>query len=230
MKTLFLIFIILFGLGFNLFSQEERKNIREGNKLYNDEQYEKSELKFKKALELNPSEKKVNNNIGASQYRKNSFNDAASSYENIISSSDNNKEKADAYYNIGNSYLQSGKYDKSIESYRNALRLNPEHDLSRYNMAVATKAKLQNQPQSSQDQDQNGDGQQNEEQQQDQQENQQNEEKKDERQQREPKDNEMSQEEMERFLESLQEKEKDVIDKVNKDKFKSSRRNIEKEW
>ncbi|MDR2010969.1 MAG: tetratricopeptide repeat protein [Bacteroidales bacterium] len=240
MKCLFFVFILLFGTCLGLFSQEERKIIREGNKLYDEKQYDKAELKYKKALEINPSEKQLDNNIGASQYKNNSFNDAVSSYESVISNSVDNKEKADVYYNMGNSYLQAGKYDKSIESYRNALRLDPEHDLSRYNMAVATKAKLQN----SQAQSQNGGGQEGEDEGQeqennkneDQQNNNESNENKDEdkkqqeQEPKEPKDNEMTQEEMERFLESLQEKEKEVIDKVNKDKFRSSKRNIEKEW
>ncbi len=46
---------------------------------------------------------------------------------------------------MGNSYLQSAEYDKSIEAYKNAIKLNPNHDMSRYNMAVATKIQEQQQ-------------------------------------------------------------------------------------
>lgn len=242
MRTIILSVIIL-SLTLGAFSQEERKMIREGNKLYENKQFDEAAYKFEKAYEKNPDEYKLLNNIGASQYRNGLFNESAMSYENLLKMSGTKKEKADAFYNIGNSYLQAADYQKSIEAYRNALRLDPEHDLSRYNMAVATKIQEQQQQQQDQQQQQgDGDGENNqdqqdkqdgdkkEEQNQDNENNQNEDKKENEQNQPEPKDNEMSREEMERFLESLQQQEKDVQEKVKKEKFKTQQRIVEKEW
>lgn len=235
-----LAFILVATLGY---SQEERKIIREGNKFYNDKKYDEAELNYNRALEINPETKELYNNIGASQYRNGKFSDATTNYENFLKFAGTRKEKADAFYNIGNSYLQAAEYDKSIQAYKNALKLDPTHDMSRYNMAVATKIKEsggsgQNQQQQQQDkQDQQNKDQQNKDNKDEQKdENQQNknkdEENKDKQQDKkpQPKDNEMSREEMEQFLESLQQKEKDVQDKVKKEKFEAQQRVVEKEW
>ncbi|HOZ29382.1 MAG TPA: tetratricopeptide repeat protein [Bacteroidales bacterium] len=240
----FLIFAFVFMLiSVFSYSQEERRTIREGNKFYNDKDYDNAELNYNKALKINPDTKELYNNIGTSQYRNGKFTEAATNYENFLKFTGNRKEKADAFYNIGNSYLQAAEYDKSIQAYKNALKLDPTHDLSRYNMAVATKIKesggsgqnQQQQQQDNQDQqdkkDQNKDNKNDQKDKGDQNENK-DQENKDKQQDKkpQPKDNEMSREEMEQFLESLQQKEKDVQDKVKKEKFQIQQRVVEKEW
>ncbi len=243
-KTLSLLGLLTFCI-VNLQAQEERKIIREGNKLYKNKDYENAELNYKKALEINPELEKLHGNVSASQYRSGKFNDAVSSYQNVLKLLGNDKDKADAFYNIGNSYLQAGEYDKSIQAYKNAIRLNPEHDQSRYNMAVATKIRQQqnsggdgqNQDQNQDKQnDQNKDNKDNKDNQdkQDKQDDSKQDEKqdqnKDKEKQNQQQDNQMSREEMERYLEALQQQEKDVQDKVNKEKFKTQKRVIEKNW
>jgi len=240
----FLIYTVAFIFVATLvYSQEERKIIREGNKFYNDKKNDEAELNYNRALKINPDTKELYNNIGASQYRNGKFSDATTNYENFLKFAGTRKEKADAFYNIGNSYLQAADYDKSIQAYKNALKLDPTHDMSRYNMAVATKIKEsggsgQNQQQQQQDkQDQQDKDQQNQDNQDDKkdkgdQNQNKDEENKDKKEDKkpEPKDNEMSREEMEQFLESLQQKEKDVQEKVKKEKFQTQQRVIEKEW
>ncbi len=224
------------------YAQEERKIIRQGNKNFKEKNFDHALLNYKKATEINPDLLELNNNIGIANYRSDNFNDAASSFDVYLKNITDNKQKAEAFYNLGNSYLQAKEYDKSIQSYKNALRLDPTHDKSRYNMAVATKIQQQQQNQNNQNQNQ----QQN-------QQNQQNNQNKDNKKQDKNKDNnqnendnkdrnnkqqsspqqqdnKMSREEMERFLESLQQKERDLQEKLNKEKFKIQKRNIEKDW
>jgi tetratricopeptide (TPR) repeat protein len=235
-------FILVATFGY---SQVERKVIREGNKFYNDKKYDEAELNYKRALKINPDTKELYNNIGASQYRNGKFFDATTNYQKQLNFAGTRKEKADAFYNIGNSYLAAADYEKSIQAYKNALKLDPTHDMSRYNMAVATKIQesggsgsgggQQKQQQEKQDQ-QNKDQKNKDNKDEQKDENQQNKNKdgenKDKKQDKkpQPKDNEMSREEMEQFLESLQQKEKDVQDKVKKEKFQAQQRVVEKEW
>jgi tetratricopeptide (TPR) repeat protein len=236
---------ILFLMAINITTaQEERKIIRQGNKNFKEKNFEEALLNYKKASEINPDLMELNNNIGIANYRSDNFNDAASSFDVYLKNITDNKHKAEAFYNLGNSYLQAKDYNKSIQAYKNALRLDPTHDKSRYNMAVATKIQQQQQNQNNQNQNQ----QQNQQNQQNNQnkdnkdqdkdknkDNNQNEndnKDRDKKQQSAPQqqENTMSREEMERFLESLQQKEKDLQEKLNKEKFKIQKRNIEKDW
>lgn len=226
-SQLFFLFFVLV-LSCNLFSQEERRIIREANKLYKQGEYAEAESKFNKAKEISPETLQLESNIGASKYRQGLFGGALSSFSNILELSDNNKEKADAFYNIGNTLLQAGEYDKSIQAYRSALRLDPEHDRSRYNMAVATKIKEQQQQQQ-QNQDDEQDDKEDHDQDQDQSQNQDDNQDKQEDQQQQDQ-SEMSREEMERFLQALENQERDLQEKLQKEKFKSEKRQIEKNW
>jgi Ca-activated chloride channel homolog len=246
MKTTISIFtsgLLLIFIPSMLMAQEERKVIREGNKAYNEGNYDDAELKYQKAMETNPQLFELYGNTANTQYRNAKFNDAALNYENIMKMSGNRNEKADAFYNMGNSYLQAAEYDKSIQAYKNALKLNPKHDMSRYNMAVATKIQEQqggggqNQQQQDKNQqdknDHNKDKNQNDQKDKgDNGDDQNNDQNKDEQEKKQPqpKDNQMSREEMERFLESLQQQEKNVQEKVKNEKCKAQQRVVEKEW
>jgi len=244
MKNIILI-ILMLGISVSALAQEERHIIREGNEYYKNKEYDKAELNYKKAMEINPEATKLINNTANAQYRNGLFTDAASSYENYLKLAGSKKEKADAFYNIGNSYLQAAEYDKSIQAYQNALKMDPTHDQSRYNMAVATKIKeqqqggggqgQQNQDKDKQNKDQNKDK--NKDQNKDKGENgnsdkNEDQDKKEDKNanQPQPKENEMTREEMERFLESLQQQEKNLQEKLNKEKFKTQQRVVEKEW
>ncbi|PLX06973.1 MAG: aerotolerance regulator BatC [Marinilabiliales bacterium] len=241
MKTI-IISILLLTISLSVFSQEERKVIREGNDYYNEGDYDNAISKFRKAYEMKPEENRLLNNIGASQYRNGMFSESAMTYENLLKMAGTREEQADAFYNIGNSYLQAADYEKSIEAYQNALRLNTNHDLSRYNMAVATKIQEQQQQQQDQQQQQGDcdgennqdkkdqEGDQNQDKSQGNQDQQNEDQEQDKQEQSQPKENEMTREEMERFLESLQQQEKDVQEKVKKEKFKTQQRIVEKEW
>lgn len=240
-----IIFFAVISLTFNTlaFTQVERRDVREGNKRYAAKEYDAAQKKYEEALTKNPQQDKLYNNIGAAQFRKGKFENSATTYESVLQHADDGRSQAESYYNLGNSYLQMGEYDKSVAAYRNALRLDPTHDKSRYNMSVATKIKQEQQQQQGQDQQQ-GDGQGDKQQQQQQQDSQQNKDGQQQEQEQQQQQNqqvqeqeqqsgaqdEMKRDEIERYLESLQEKEKDVQEKVNKERFKARRRKVDKEW
>jgi Ca-activated chloride channel homolog len=244
MKTTFITLTIVIASAFYTNAQEERSVIREGNKFFEQKEFEKAELNYKRALELNEEESNIWKNLGAAQYLNGNFYNADSSFNKTLEYAKTNKEKANAYYNIGNTRLQAGDYENSIKAYQNALKLDPTHDQSRYNMAVATKIQEQQQGGSGEKQQQDKNQQNKEGQSKDQnnnkdkkEEGQGNQDKekdgekdKNEKNQPQPKENQMTREEMERFLESLQQKEKDVQKKLEKEKFEKQQRVVEKEW
>ncbi|MFM7006398.1 MAG: tetratricopeptide repeat protein [Flavobacteriales bacterium] len=60
-------------------------------------------------------------------FRKNDLSTAINTYRDFINSPASNSlpEKVDAYYNIGYAYLEQGKRDEAIQSFRTYLQLNP---------------------------------------------------------------------------------------------------------
>jgi len=65
-------------------------------------------------------------------------------------------KSAQAWYNMGNVFMQDKKYAESIDAYKNALRRNPKDDEARYNLRLAQLLlKKQQQDQKNQDQNKN---------------------------------------------------------------------------
>lgn len=227
-KILLSVLIILTCL--ELSAQEERRLIRQGNRFFKEGKFSEAETNYKKAGEIAPDIYQLESNLGAARYRQGMFESALGNYTNLLDLSKSNEEKADVLYNIGNTLLQAAEYDKSMEAYRNALRLNPEHDKSRYNMAVAQKMKEQQQQnQQNQDQDQDDDQEQDEDQEQQPQDNEDEQEQEQEQEQQQDQ-SEMSPEEMERFLEALEDRDREIQEELQKERHKTERRQVEKNW
>ncbi len=223
----------------------ERKNVRDGNKLYTKEKYTESEIAYRKSLEVNPRSLEGTYNLGNALYKQNKFPEAAEQYqllagqtEYLLTNPDNVPKLAQVYHNLGNIGMQNKEYDKSVEAYKMALRLNPKDDETRYNLALAQKLlqDQQNQEQEGQDdqqdenqenQDSNKQDQQNQDQQQ-----QQPEDKKENKTQEQPQQNEqMSQDNAQQILNAILQDEKDTQEKVKKAQMQQQeRRKTEKEW
>ena len=148
--------------------------------------------------------------------------------------------KSNAYYNLGNAFFKKQEMEKSIESYKNSLRLNPSDPSTKKNLALAQRiVKQQQQQQQQQQQDQNQENQKQEEkenpnqqQQQQQQQGQQppeeaeEKEKEKEKEQQEEKD--LNKEEAMELLKIMDEEERKVQEKLRK--AKSSNEKPIKDW
>ncbi len=145
--------------------KEVRKNIRKGNKEYNQQKYSEATAFYENAVKGNPSSKEANFNLGNTLYKQKEWDKSVEKYNHFISLEQDNPAEASAgWHNIGNAMLQKKELQKSMEAYKMALRLNPEDEETRYNLAVVQKM-IQDQ-----DQQDQGEGEQ-EQQQQEQQQN-----------------------------------------------------------
>lgn len=117
----------------------EKKIIRSGNELYNQNNYVDAETQYKKALEVNPSYEKANYNLGNAIYQQNRFKEALPMYDLVTKTTKDKLTKAENFHNMGNVFMKEKQYAKAIESYKNSLRNNSKDDETRYNLALAQK-------------------------------------------------------------------------------------------
>ncbi|MCC8154418.1 MAG: tetratricopeptide repeat protein [Tannerellaceae bacterium] len=228
----------------------ERKNVREGNKHYNKEEYEEAAKSYRRSLDVNPTSLEGVFNLANTLYKQageEKYQEAAELYQQIaeqgqrlLNDDPENAEKlSQVFHNLGNIGMKTRQYAQSVEAYKQALRLNPLDDETRYNLALAQKL-LEDQEgdgggdgeNDNQEEDQQQDEQQ--EQNQDNQEEQQQPEDQSQNEQRdEPQDQseQMSRDNAQQILDALLEDEKDTQEKVQKaQQQQMERRRTDKEW
>jgi Ca-activated chloride channel family protein len=233
MKFLIQVFVLLMAGSLWVSAQNDRKVIRQGIKAYEKGDYSDAEVQFRKAGDLNGESFIADYNTGAALYKQEKYEETAKQFESLAQSGTDPQKLAKVWHNMGNSLLEGEQYQASIEAYKNSLRLNPGDMDTKYNLAYA-REKLKEQQQQNQDQQQNqqNQDQQQNQQNQDQQQNQQNQDQQaqqqDEQQQARPQ--EISKEDAERMLSAIQQKEKDVKEKVDKEKATVAKVKTEKDW
>jgi tetratricopeptide (TPR) repeat protein len=140
------IFIIFLGFTSLLFSQqkspkdlerEARKDVREGNELYNQLKFEEAEIAYKKALDKNPNYAKASYNLGNTIFQQNKNKEAIFQYDLAEKIAPNKMSKAETFHNIGNSFMKEKQYDKAVDAYKNSMRNNSKDEETRYNLAIA---------------------------------------------------------------------------------------------
>lgn len=251
-KYCFLTIGILISLSFRVFSQSEKHHIRDGNKHFRDAtidpkkvdslKYKSAEESYKKALDEKPDSYEATYNLGNAYYRQKNFKDAVTQYKIAANKNMPKNEQAWNFHNMGNTLLQSGQIQESIEAYKNALKNNPRDKETKYNLAYAQymlkkqqQQQQQNQDQKDQNKDQDKDQQKQDQQNQDKKDQQ--DQKKEQNQEQEQQDkkqaqkkDQISKEDAQRMLEAMQNDEKKTQEKVKKQQMKTQRIRIEKDW
>lgn len=235
---------LLFCSGAVFAQKAERKNVRAGNKLYTEEKFTESEIAYRKSLEVNPRSVEGTYNLGNSLYKQKKFPEAAEQYqlltgqaEKMVETEEGKARLASVFHNLGDISMQSKEYQKSVEAFKQALRLNPKDDETRYNLALAQKLlenqqnENQDQNQDQQNQDKKEDQENKDDQQQQQQQQQQDDKKEDKTQQEQQQNEQMSQDNAQQMLDAFLQDEKNTQEKVKKAQAEQQqRRKTDKEW
>lgn len=238
----FTLLLAFFVLPVEAQKKTERSYIRSGNRSYNDSIWNKAEIKYRKAIDLNPTSNDARYNLGNALY-SGLINDTVQGEKpveevmkeiiNVFNEATQNETDetrlAQVYHNLGNANYLYGAAQyvngvpeaketlaKSIAAYKEALRRNPSDNETRFNLAKA-KAIYNSVPSSPQDQNQ--DQNQEQQQQQDQQ---------DQPQPEPPTERDMSEENAEQILQMLMQDEKDLQEKVQMQQQQTKK--LEKDW
>ena len=154
------IFIVLtLGSFFSVIAQSERKMTRNGNTSYETGDFIDAEINYKKALDKNSDLLEAQFNLGDALVKQERFDEALDAFEKVSVSTKDQNLKANALHNKGNVLLSQQDLEGAIESYKDALRINPKDHETRYNYAYVKKLLDEQQQQQNQDQDQNEDNQ-----------------------------------------------------------------------
>lgn len=190
--------------------------------------------------------KDLKENIAEPEVVAGVYQDANNQFLTAAEFESDKKNLASIYHNSALVYHLTDSLEMAAEAYKESLRNNPDDHETRYNLAVVLHQLKQNQQNQQQNQDQqqqqqqeqqqqqNQQEQQNQDQQQQQQQNQEQQQNEQQQQQQQAQaqqsEEEMSKENAERLLEAAMQDEKAVLEKVKRERNKSNKGKLEKNW
>ena len=165
------IILLCVALGFSLDAvaqrMPERGLVRQGNRHFAKERYERSADSYTEALKHDSTSFEARYDLAGAMFRTERYAEAEEALKMVVVDSlQSVEDRAEAYFNLGNAQFAQQKLQEALQSFRSSLILNPDDMEAKYNYAYTKKLLEQNQNQNqnqdqNQDQNQNGGGGQN---------------------------------------------------------------------
>ena len=243
MKKIFLFIALLCStLLASAQTMTEKDHIRRGYKLYTDSLFEKAEIEFRKALEINPKSTDAMFNLGNALFNQipqsqEKGKEAMEQYVTAAKLETDKSKLALINHNLGVLLYMAQQYAQSVEAYKEALRNDPSDHETRYNLAKAMHMlKQQEQNQNQQQDQQQQQEQQQEQQEQNQQQEQQEQQKEQQQQQQEQQqqdrqsEEEISKDNAEQMLNAVMQDEKEIQEKAKQMMQQQRGKTLDKDW
>lgn len=115
-------------------AQQERKFIREGNELFEKQDFEKAEVEYRKAADKKANSFEAAFNMADALYKQKKYDEALEQFSALAKQETDKERLGEIYHNIGNTLLAMEKTDESIEAYKNSLRNRPASEQTKYNL------------------------------------------------------------------------------------------------
>ncbi|MFC0776082.1 tetratricopeptide repeat protein [Terrimonas alba] len=177
--------------------QEVEREIQKGNDLYKQQQYQQAEAVYNEVLKKDPNNNTAKYNRALALQKQGKSEEAIKVFNDVAFKTDDRLLKSKSYYNKGAILSGQKNLDESIEAYKNALRQDPDDKEARENLQKALLELKKKTPKK--------DDKQNKQQQ---------------KQQQKPQPK-MNQKEAEQRLKLLEQKEREVQERLQKEKSKS---------
>ena len=215
------------------FAQTDRQYIRNGNKLFHQQNYAKAEVEYRKAISKNPNNSQAIYNLGNALLMQQKDSAATSLFQKSGKIEKSKIRKAMSYHNIGVICQKHQMYGEAINAYKEALRNNPNDNETRYNLALCKKL-LKNQPkdknkQNNKQKDKNNKDKNKKDKNQDKQNNKNKDQDKQDKKQQQPKDR-MSKDNAEQLLNAAMQEEKATQQRISKAMQQAGSRKLQKNW
>ena len=133
-------------------AQSDRQFIRNGNRLYRQQNYAKAEIEYRKALSKNPSNPQALYNLGTALLMQQKDSAAVAQLQNAAKCETSKLRKAKVWHNVGVACQKHKLFSDAIKAYEESLRNNPSDNETRYNLALCMR---QQKNQKNQDKQQN---------------------------------------------------------------------------
>lgn len=223
-------------------NKESNNLTLDGNIEYVEDNLIEAEALYRKSISKDSMNLAAKYNLGNSFYSNKLNEEALNQYRLSIKNSNDKSTLHKSYHNLGNLYMQSEDYQNAMDSFKNALLNNPEDDETRYNYVLA-KELLKNQDNNKKDDKDNK----NDKDKKDNKENKKGEDKEDKKEKdkqknnrnndsdnsdnnKKPRQNKISPNQLENLLKAMDNEEKNVLKKVNKNKMKGKPIKNKKDW
>ena len=251
--------IFFFLISVKIFSQDsllDKKSNNmtlDGNLEYVENNLIDAEALYRKAISIDSLNNIASYNLANSFYKGQLNQEAANQYKLSIKKANSRQELHKGHHNLGNVYMQNKDYQNAVNSFKNALLNNPSDDETRYNYVLA-KELLKNEQKKNDKKDDKKDDKK-EDKKDDKKEDKKNDKKDDKKddkkndkkddkkndkkddkkndkkdKQNKPQENKISPEQLKNLLKAMDNQEKKVQEKVNKNKIKGSTIKNKKDW
>jgi len=244
MKNLFLYSLLLISFAFE--AQEKDRILPTANKEFEKKAFADAEANYRISQSKFPKKATAAYNMGNAIYLQKQNLEAGQAYWNAIKNAETRPEKHKAFHNLGNVFMKEKNYTNAVNAYKNALINNPDDEETRYNYALAKDLLKKNPPKNNDknkdkkkdkdkkddkkkddkgnnDKDKKDKGDQNKDQpKQD--------DKSDKKAKPKPQEGGISKQRLENLLDAVNNEEKKIQDKVNKNKEKGRPVKTEKDW
>ena len=232
MNRFFSIVLCVLLSGASLFAQEDKKDVRRGNKDYRKSNFKEAEIDYRKALLKDSTSFAATYDLANALYSQKDYEGAANTLEKLSKSAPESQYADRYYFNKGNVSLQKKDYKTAVDDFKQALLRDPG-DLQAKESYIYAKKMLENQEnggegesnKDQQNQDQQNQDQQNQDQQpsdgqQDKQEG-----------EGQAQQQQISAQQAQQILKAIQAKEKETQEKVEKAKAQNEKsRQKDKNW
>ncbi|MDD5818925.1 MAG: tetratricopeptide repeat protein [Bacteroidales bacterium] len=216
MKRIALTILLIALSAYGLSAQEDRSEVRAGNRKFKKGDYSLAEIDYRKALVKDSLSYAANYDLASALYRREDYQNAS---QTLASVSQAGKQDADYHFNMGDIALQQKDYAAALESFKQSLLLNPADLDAKENYIYAKKMLENEQNQGGGGDGQNQDNQDNQDQNQDQDNQDQNQNNDDQSQdQQSPDPRNISPQQAAAMLQAIQAKEAQTQEKVKKEK------------
>lgn len=233
MNRFFSIVMCVLLSGASLFAQEDKKDVRRGNKDYRKSNFKEAEIDYRKALLKDSTSFAATYDLANALYSQKDYEGAANTLEKLSNSAPESQYADRYYFNKGNVSLQKKDYQTAVDDFKQALLRDPG-DLQAKESYIYAKKMLENQ-ENGREGESNKD-QQNQDQNQDQQQDQQNQQPSDGQQDKQEGEGQEQQQQIsvqqaQQILKAIQAKEKETQEKVEKAKAQNEKsRQKDKNW
>ena len=231
MNRFFSIVMCVLLSGASLFAQEDKKDVRRGNKDYRKSNFKEAEIDYRKALLKDSTSFAATYDLANALYSQKDYEGAANTLEKLSNSAPESQYADRYYFNKGNVSLQKKDYKTAVDDFKQALLRDPG-DLQAKESYIYAKKMLENQENGGEgesNKDQQNQDQQNQDQQQDQQPSDGQQDKQEGEGQEQQQ--QISVQQAQQILKAIQAKEKETQEKVEKAKAQNEKsRQKDKNW